>query len=91
MLWNLNYSLERYAQYRSIKDFIVQLIFFRHNARVIADFEHRMGMTIYYATNGQMSNSYYSIESMKSEIEDTQTKEYFRGYDDCKTDYDIKD
>lgn len=40
-----------------------------HNARVIADFEHRMACVLTTCTSG-MSKPYYTIEAMQTEIND---------------------
>lgn len=50
-------------------DYAESLIFHRHNARVITDFEHRMACVLCECTNG-MSKPYYDIESMRYEIND---------------------
>lgn len=70
--------------FQTMIDFFLQLIYFRHNARVIADFEHRMSEVIHRATNYRMSKTYYDLHSMLSEIEGAFEDEYEKGYDDAK-------
>lgn len=86
LAYKLLFFLDRYHWWRSFKDFLTQLIYFRHNARVLADFEYRTGMITYLATNGTLSKPYYSIEALKPIIEDAFTQEYNQGYKDALTD-----
>lgn len=74
-----------------IKNYFLQIWYCHHNAKVIEEFEHRMSMIIYDATNGRMSKPYYTLEAMRSEINDTHMDIYNNGYEDAKEDYEIKD
>lgn len=53
-----------------------------HNARVIANFEHRMACVLSQATGGQMSKPYYDKDDMLPVIDDYMTKEYSDGFDE---------
>jgi hypothetical protein len=54
-----------------------------HNARVIADFEHRMSVVLMEATGGRMSKPYYDIETMRPQIQDAFGRERDDGYNEA--------
>jgi hypothetical protein len=60
--------------WESIKDWCARVYYCHHNARVIADFEHRMAVVLCEVTRG-MSKPYYTIDAMLSEIADKQQQD----------------
>lgn len=66
-------------------DWILRVWFCHHNARVIADFEHRMAVVLTTCTRG-MSKPYYTAEAMQAEIEDYLQAKYDEGYADGQAD-----
>jgi hypothetical protein len=68
-----------------IRDWFLRIWFCHHNARVIADFEHRMACVLTTCTSG-MSKPYYTFEAMRCEIEQYLQDRYDEGYEDGQQD-----
>jgi hypothetical protein len=64
-----------------IRNWFLRVWYCHHNARVIEDFERRMSLVLCECTRG-MSKPYYSIEAMRTEIQDFLQDSYDEGYRD---------
>lgn len=72
-------------QLDKIRAWFERVWYCHHNARVIADFEHRMACVLTTCTDS-MSKPYYTIEAMQCEIEAYVQKKYDEGYADGQED-----
>ena len=68
-----------------ITDWFLRIYYCHHNARVIADFEHRMAMVLCECTRG-MSKPYYEVDTMVCEIQSFLSDRYDEGYEDGRKD-----
>lgn len=67
-----------------IREWFREIYYCHHNARVIADFEHRMAIVLCECTRG-MSKPYYDADTMVAWIQDYQNEIYEDGYKEgCK-------
>lgn len=73
-------SLHTSAVCRAI-EWCQRVYYCHHNARVLADMEHRLSCVLCECTD-RMSKPYYTVEAMRSEIQDFLTKNYQEGYDE---------
>lgn len=64
-----------------IKEWFERVYYCHHNARVIADFEHRMACVLCECTSG-MSKPYYTKEAMIAEIQSFMSDKYNEAYAD---------
>lgn len=64
-----------------VRDWLARVYYCHHNARVIADFEHRMAIVLCECTRG-MSKPYYAAEDMVCQIQDYLSEKYDEGYED---------
>jgi NTP pyrophosphatase (non-canonical NTP hydrolase) len=75
-LW---YRICDWFEYSKLGNWLAQIWFCHHNARVLADMEVRMARVIHHAT-GTMSKPYYTLESMLAEIDDRSNTLYDEAY-----------
>lgn len=69
------------------RDWLLQIWYCHHNARVLADMEYRLGCVLSMTTRG-MSKAYYSWDAMRAEIAAYQSDIYDEAIEDHKKDYD---
>lgn len=68
-----------------MRDWFLRIYHCHHNARVIADFEHRMTIVLCECTRG-MSKPYYTVDAMLSEIRAKQSEDYDEAYAEGRKD-----
>ena len=84
--WNRLCMLWTYSVWPDARDWCLRWIYAQHNARVLSDFESRMSSTVYLATGGMMSKPYYTIEAIRSQIEEHHNSLYEDAYSDGRED-----
>lgn len=87
-LWYEKYRFYWWLQ--DAKDWLLQIWYCHHNARVLADMEWRLSVVLDEATD-HLSKPYYDIPTMISAISLKQERIYNEGYEDAKEDYSISD
>lgn len=68
-----------------VRDWFLRVYYCHHNARVLADMEWRLGCVLNMTTRG-MSKPYYTLEAMRSEIEQFLLDEYNEAYAEGRKD-----
>lgn len=74
--------LDMSHRWTDAKRWLESLIYFRHNAKVIEDFEDRMRTVICTATGSMMSKPYYTKDAMLPMIDQHHRRLYDEGFDD---------
>lgn len=69
-----------YWMWADVRDWFLRIWFCHHNARVLADMEHRFSCVLTHCTRG-MSKPYYTVEAMRAAID-----EYIQGLCDNTAD-----
>lgn len=68
-----------------ISEWFLRVYYCHHNARVLADMEHRLGCVLCHMGT-HMSKPYYTLEAMYGEIDRVLSEKYDEGYSDGEAD-----
>lgn len=58
-----------YCKWWRVREWCERVVYCHHNARVLADMEHRFSCVLTHCTH-RMSKPYYTVEAMRAEIDD---------------------